>query len=137
MKLRVLSFVLACVFMAGIASAQQKTSEISVSGNCGMCKATIEKAAKAGGAATANWSTSEKTLSVSFDSTKTSLTKIQQAVAGAGYDTQDFRGSDAAYEKLHACCKYERTKTYPAATSKQKGGDAKDCCKKENKKCAE
>ncbi|MCD2425629.1 copper chaperone [Niabella pedocola] len=97
------------------AQAQTKTDKIAVSGNCGMCKKTIEKAAKAAGAREAVWDIPSKTLAVTYNAKNTSNTKIQQAVAGAGYDTQEVKGSDAAYEKLHACCRYERTKTYAAA----------------------
>ncbi|MCF3111955.1 cation transporter [Niabella sp. CC-SYL272] len=96
------------------AGAQTKTEKIAVSGNCGMCKKTIEKAAKTAGAREAVWDIPSKTLDVKYNAKNTSSSKIQQAVADAGYDTQEIRGSDAAYEKLHACCRYERTKTYAA-----------------------
>ncbi|WP_300598938.1 heavy-metal-associated domain-containing protein [Niabella sp.] len=94
--------------------AQAKTEKIAVSGNCGMCKKTIEKAAKTAGAREAVWDISSKTLAVKYNAKNTSGNKIQQAVADAGYDTQEIKGNDAAYEKLHACCRYERTKTYAA-----------------------
>ena len=43
-----------------------------VRGNCGMCKSTIEKAAKGvGGVANANWDVDKKRIDVSFDDTKT------------------------------------------------------------------
>ncbi|MGJ7033040.1 heavy-metal-associated domain-containing protein [Niabella hirudinis] len=92
--------------------AQAKTEKIPVSGNCGMCKKTIEKAAKTAGAKEAVWDIPTKLLSVKYNAKKTNSSKIQNAVADAGYDTRDIRGKDAAYEKLHACCRYERTKTY-------------------------
>ena len=45
-------FSLATLFMAvaAVASAQTKTETFKVSGNCGMCKSNIEKAAKDAGA---------------------------------------------------------------------------------------
>lgn len=90
-------------------TAQQNTTEtIPVSGNCGMCKTTIEKAAKKAGATSAEWDTETKKLTLSFDSGSTNLGKIQQTIAEAGYDTRDAKATDAAYNKLHACCKYER-----------------------------
>jgi mercuric ion binding protein len=87
-----------------------KKETIKVWGNCGICKKHIEKAAKAGGASTANWNQNSKMLTVSYDSTKTSSINIQQFVAKAGYDTQDFPGDDAAYKKLDDCCQYSRKK---------------------------
>ncbi|WP_315822201.1 hypothetical protein [Paraflavitalea speifideaquila] len=68
----------------------------------------IEKAAKDSGATTASWNTDSKMLTVSYNTTKTSTQKIQQAVAAAGYDTRDLTADNAAYDKLHECCKYDR-----------------------------
>ncbi|WP_223706826.1 heavy-metal-associated domain-containing protein [Niabella beijingensis] len=104
------------ILAAQVATAQAKTEKIPVSGNCGMCKKTIEKAAQSAGAAEASWDIASKLLSVKYDDKKTNGEKIQQAVADAGYDTKSIKGNDVAYEKLHACCQYERTKTY---TTKQ------------------
>ncbi|WP_157558060.1 heavy-metal-associated domain-containing protein [Niabella aurantiaca] len=98
------------VFAASGANAQTKNEKIPVSGNCGMCKKNIEKAAKTAGAKEAVWDIPTKMLAVTYNAKKTNSHKIQQAVAGAGYDTREIRGSDKAYEKLHACCQYERTK---------------------------
>lgn len=81
---------------------------IKVWGNCGMCKATIEKAAKKGGAKTADWNKETKMLAVSYFSDKSSAQKIQEAIAKAGYDTQDLTGDNNAYNKLPACCHYDR-----------------------------
>jgi periplasmic mercuric ion binding protein len=81
---------------------------IKVWGNCGMCKTNIEKAAKKGGATIANWSEETHELNVSYVAAKTSSQKIQQSIANAGYDTQDLSANNGAYNKLHACCKYDR-----------------------------
>ncbi len=94
---------------------------IKVWGNCGMCKTNIEKAAKKGGATTAVWNEESKELKVSYAAAKTSSQKIQDAIAKAGYDTQDATGDDAAYNKLHACCKYDRKEAASAA-------DKSYCC---------
>lgn len=90
-----------------------KKETIKVWGNCGTCKKKIEKAAKSAGANTAIWDADKQELSVSYNSSKSSSEKIQQAVAGAGYDTQDVKGDDKAYKKLDACCKYPRKGTAP------------------------
>ena len=88
--------------------AQTQKETVKVWGNCGMCKKTIEKAAKKAGASTASWDADKQMLSVSFDASKSSSSSIQQAIAKTGYDTQDFYGDDEAYNNLHGCCQYER-----------------------------
>jgi len=93
---------------------QTKTESIPVSGNCGMCKSTIEKAAKKAGATTASWNKDTKVITLKYNSSSTNAAKIQQGIAAAGYDTRDFKADDAAYNKLHACCQYERTATTDA-----------------------
>jgi hypothetical protein len=90
------------------AQTSVKKETIKVWGNCGMCQTTIEKAAKKAGAKTAKWNEDTKQLNVSYLPTKSSNQKIQQAIANTGYDTQDVKGDDKAYNKLHSCCQYER-----------------------------
>jgi periplasmic mercuric ion binding protein len=90
-------------------SAQTAKSEtIKVNGNCGMCKKHIEKSAMEAGATAANWDKKTKFLQISYDPAITNSAKIQTAVAGAGYDTPDFKASDSAYDKLEECCQYDR-----------------------------
>ena len=98
------------IFAINFSFAQStvKKETIKVWGNCGMCKTTIEKAAKKAGATAANWNEESKELKVSYASAKTSSPKIQQAIAKSGYDTQDFTADNKAYINLHACCQYER-----------------------------
>lgn len=102
------------VFSAFTASAQkkadptQKKETFKVWGECGMCKKNIEKAAKDSGATTANWDTDSKQLTITYNTTRTSNQKIQQAIAAAGYDTRDLTADNTAYDKLHECCKYDR-----------------------------
>jgi len=86
----------------------QAPTKIKVSGNCGMCKKHIEKAAKDAGATTASWDKVTKLLTVSFDASKTNTDKIETAIAGAGYDTEHKEASQEAYKKLDECCQYDR-----------------------------
>ena len=90
------------------AQATLKDETIKVWGNCGMCKKVIEKAAKSAGAEMASWDEETKQLKVSYAADKTNSTKIQEAIAKSGYDTQDFTGDNKAYHKLPGCCHYER-----------------------------
>lgn len=142
--------------LTAVVFAQTKTEKLAVSGECGTCKRKIETAAKSAGASYAVWNVSDKMLTVKYNSTSTNTAKIENAVAAAGYDTQDVKASNAAYNKLDDCCKYDRaTSSAKQSTSccddakckeaacmkdgkcakdmsccKQSGCDQKDCCKK-------
>lgn len=101
------------IFTSLTGSAQTTTpavkyETIKVWGNCGMCKETIEGAAKKAGVTTADWNEESKELKVSYAVKKTSSEKIQKKIAQSGYDTQDFVAPDKAYNALHGCCKYDR-----------------------------
>lgn len=84
------------------------TATFTVNGNCGMCKKTIEKAALSAGVQSADWDMDTHVIKVAFDSVQVKLPAIHQAIAASGYDTDLQRADDKAYEKLHACCQYER-----------------------------
>jgi periplasmic mercuric ion binding protein len=159
-SLKILSLAVAVATMSLTACAQTKTESFKVNGNCGMCKSTIEKAAKAAGAKDAKWDVDKKELTVTYKSTTTNTAKIQQQVANAGYDNAGFTATTESYKKLHGCCQYDRSAS-PDASAKagccsgsakcehhegedhakadcckdgkctMAGHDGKDCCKKE------
>lgn len=88
-----------------------KTESFQVWGNCGMCKKTIESAAEdAKGVELAKWDIEKKTMTVTYDSLKTTSLNIQRAIAATGYDTRLVKGDDQAYANLHECCQYDRKK---------------------------
>jgi periplasmic mercuric ion binding protein len=87
-----------------------KTESIKVWGNCGMCKKKIEKAAYSKNIIAANWNEDTKMLLIKYRFGATSSDAVQQAVAAAGYDTENFTASDEAYNKLTVCCLYNRKK---------------------------
>lgn len=134
-KIHFLSTIFALLVSFSFVNAQNKTEVIPVSGNCGMCKNNIEKAAKKAGVSTADWNKETKMLTVTYNPKSTDATKIQQNIADVGYDTKDIKGNDAAYNNLHGCCKYDRTKTYTTKSTKNKGGDDAVCCEKSDKQC--
>ena len=110
MKTKVLSLV--ALFMMGAVSvfAANKTEKIEVKGNCGMCEKRIEKAASAvEGVSKADWNKETKQLELTFDDSKTSLDKVEVAIAKVGHDTPHHKASTEVYHKLPGCCKYERT----------------------------
>ncbi|WP_298423318.1 heavy-metal-associated domain-containing protein [uncultured Kordia sp.] len=83
-------------------------ANFGVRGNCGMCKATIEKAAKAvDGVAEATWDVKKKSIAVSYDASKANEKDLHKAIAAAGYDTEQTSGDKTAYDKLPKCCKFD------------------------------
>jgi hypothetical protein len=134
--LQICAALLFSLFVINFSSAQStvKKETIKVWGNCGMCKTNIEKAAKSAGASYANWNEDSKQLRITYAVNKTSTARIQEAIAKSGYDTQDLTADQGAYDKLHACCKYDRKSATPATAKmkccdNEKCGTTADCCK--------
>ncbi len=88
------------------AFAQSKTESFMASGNCGMCKKRIEKAAKLDGVSAGQWDVKSKLITLHFDTTKVSRTAIEQKIAAAGHDTEKVKAVDSVYTKLPSCCLY-------------------------------
>jgi hypothetical protein len=84
------------------------TETFTVSGNCGMCKKTIENAAAIKGVKTAQWSETTKMLTLKYDRAKTTPADVLRKVAYAGYDNEKYLAPEKAYKSLHGCCQYER-----------------------------
>ena len=136
--LNIYAALLFSIFAINFSFAQisVKNETIKVWGNCGMCKNKIEKAAKIGGATTANWNEETKLLKVSYNSSKSNSEKIQTAIAASGYDTQNFKANEKGYNKLMSCCKYERNTAFTSIAGKSKvksGCNNMQVCK--NKAC--
>src|SRR5262245_60616907 len=113
--LKIFSTILICCSIATSSFAQKaKTETFNVSGNCGMCENKIEKAAKAAGATYADWNKDTKVITVKYNSSSSNLAKIQKGIADAGYDNAGVKATNEAYDKLHSCCKYDRTDASPA-----------------------
>jgi periplasmic mercuric ion binding protein len=117
MKLLKILFFLFAITGSASVYAQAKTDTFAVSGECKMCKKKIETAAKAAGATYANWDVNSKIITVKYNSESSNAAKIQQGIARAGYDTPTIKASDAAYNSLEDCCKYERTTKAATADS--------------------
>ncbi|HRI01566.1 MAG TPA: cation transporter [Saprospiraceae bacterium] len=85
----------------------KQSAVFKVSGNCEMCKARIEKAAKSvKGVQSAVWDVDTKLMTVSFDNSKLKLIDIQNAIAKSGHDTELQKADDSTVQKLPACCQY-------------------------------
>jgi len=86
-----------------------KTDSFMVYGNCGMCEKTIESSLKnVKGVEKADWNKETKVMVVTFDPEKITLNEIKQKIADVGYDTDEVRATDKAYNGLPGCCQYER-----------------------------
>lgn len=136
-SLKIFSLAICSFVLTTLANAQSKTETFKVSGNCGMCKTKIEKAAKEAGAKDASWDVDSKMLTVTYKSSTTNTAKIQQKIAEVGYDNVGFKSTVEAYNKLHGCCKYERETSVTekpdcckGCKCTMEGHDGKDCCKK-------
>ncbi len=86
-----------------------KTESLKVSGNCGMCKKTIETAANDKNISLAEWNKDTEVLTLTYDSVKTNSDAVLKKLAYAGYDNEKYLAPDEAYENLPGCCQYERS----------------------------
>lgn len=110
MKNKVLSIFLFLFATTTVAFAGEKTEKFEVKGNCGMCEKTIEKAAlSVEGVSSADWNKESKQMLVTFDDAVASVGAIQKTIAGKGYETGKYKAKDEVYNKLHACCQYDRS----------------------------
>jgi copper chaperone CopZ len=108
MKIKFLIAVL--ILISASIKAQITTQILKVNGECSMCKKTIENACYGvKGLKKADFNVDSLTLTVTFDSTKTTPKAILKRVAMVGYDNEQFKAPDKAYFKLHGCCQYDRT----------------------------
>ena len=83
-----------------------QSDTISVSGNCGMCKSTIQGALQIKGVKYADWNMKTHRLAVKYDTKKITLDEIAKRVAAVGYDNEYHQADDKTYDKLHGCCQY-------------------------------
>ena len=110
-KLSVIILISLLGYFSSATAQETKTDTIKVYGNCGMCKATIEKSLKKkDGVLSKNWNKETKILTVTYNSEKITIQKIGEKIASAGYDNQYATAPDEAYNNLHSCCQYERPK---------------------------
>ena len=99
---------------------ENTTKTFKVYGNCGMCEETIEGSLKGvKGIKKADWNKETKMMEVTFDSETISLDEIKKKIASVGYDTEEFRATEKAYNNLAGCCQYDR----PSAKKEMKNKD--------------
>lgn len=87
--------------------AEKKSGELKVFGNCDMCKARIEKAAReVKGVKNVKWNKETKMLRFEYKPSLASIDDIAKKMAEVGHDTETHKATDAVYNDLHSCCKY-------------------------------
>lgn len=110
MKTRFFSLVSMFLLGTSMVFGQVKAEKFEVKGSCGMCESRIEKAANSvKGVTGADWNKETKMLKFTIDESKTTLTKVQMAIAKVGHDTPTHKAKDEVYNALPNCCKYDRT----------------------------
>lgn len=122
------TFLFLATFLIPLLGSGQQTqkAEFKVYGACGMCETRIENAAKSlDGVTSADWKLESQILTIEYDADKVKLEDVHKKIAEAGHDTEMVRAKDEVYEKLPACCHYERRSDDKTGHAAKKGGS---CC---------
>jgi len=92
--------------MMAMASANMKTVEFKVNGNCGGCKANIEQAAHIEGVSEAEWSVETNMLSLTYCTETVDLDDVYQKIADAGYTSEKLEatGSSCGSKEAESGC---------------------------------
>lgn len=102
------SVVLILVLSAGVYAAEKQKSEVAnikTSAICGSCKKRIERVLLATpGVEEAILNLNNKKVKVKFDASKVTLVQIKQVIADTGYDADDVKKNEDAFNKLPECC---------------------------------
>ncbi|AXG74079.1 heavy-metal-associated domain-containing protein [Flavobacterium arcticum] len=109
-----LLFTLFCI--STTASAQEKktvqTATIKTAIACNHCKVCEtcgelfdKKLLREKGVQMVELNEEAMTIKVTYNSKKTDLSTIKQAISKLGYDADDIKADPNAYEKLDGCCK--------------------------------
>jgi periplasmic mercuric ion binding protein len=106
MKQLSLILALALITLVPVLAKEIKTETVSLPTlQCGMCKKTIEKKMTGmNGLDSITVNVEEKTATVVYDTSVTSLEKIEEAISLIGYDANETQADRKAQRKLHACC---------------------------------
>lgn len=104
-----LSAILLITIMAVSIKAEAKpkseTVTIKTSAICGSCKNRIEKVLKAtAGVEEAVLNVNNKKVKVKYDPSQITADQIRQVISKTGYDADDVKKDEAAFNKLPACC---------------------------------
>jgi copper chaperone CopZ len=112
-------FIAIAVTVTSFAQAQQFNAKrdgpfatsktFHVEGTCEMCKHRIESSIKnLPGIWSYYWDVSSKTLMVTYDRSKVNPETIEKLVSAQGHDIDSTIASADLYNRLPACCHYQR-----------------------------
>ena len=84
-------------------------AKFKVDGNCEMCQNTIEKAASnVQGVQHVTWDKNSKIFTMHYSGEETTINKVSEAIANAGYSTEYHKENKKAYKDLPSCCQYKK-----------------------------
>ncbi|MDR2122430.1 MAG: heavy-metal-associated domain-containing protein [Flavobacteriaceae bacterium] len=83
-----------------------KVEKVKISGNCGMCKETIEKTGTIENASQVVWDKDTKIATITYDEEKISLNDILKKIAKSGYSSEKYKAKKSDYNRLPICCHY-------------------------------
>ncbi len=88
-----------------VAAGGKEKAVIQTSSQCGECKERIEASLnKLDGIKSLDLNLDNKKLTVVFDPSKVTLAQIKTAVSNTGYDADDVKANEEAYNNLPKCC---------------------------------
>src|ERR1043165_8111480 len=97
--------LISLVSMSVRAAEKKQVVNIKTSAICGSCKNRIEKAVKAvDGVEEAQLNLNNKKIKIKYDPAKTDADKLRATIAATGYDADDVKKSEDAFDKLPMCC---------------------------------
>ena len=111
--------IMLCLLFSGMTLYSQGNKTIppdtsltfKVFGACEQCRHRIEEAVKGKGIKSASWNVDTKQLSLVYNSTLTTLDKIQSRIVAVGHDLETKKAKDAVYNELPDCCHYREMET--------------------------
>ena len=104
-KITILIASMMVVSMGIALGGETKEIKIKTSAQCDNCKERIEKAlAFEKGVKKSTLDVKTKECTVIYNPKKTSPEKIKAAIAKSGYDADEVKAEDKAYNKLPRCC---------------------------------
>jgi hypothetical protein len=96
-------------FLSVAQEAKTTQATFTAYGNCGQCKARIEKALQIKEVKLAKWSRKDKLVTVVYNASAITLDSLQHRVALVGHDTEKFKAANAVYNELPPCCLYRHS----------------------------
>ena len=100
--------IMLVLFNTSVLAQSKSKAEIKIktSAECEMCKNTLEKTMSfEKGVKSSSLDLATRELTVIYNPKKTTPEQIRKSIADAGYDADDVKANNKAYQKLPECCK--------------------------------